>query len=651
MPSISIDFETRSRCNFKKAGIDRYACDPTTEILMMAYAFNGEPVEIWIPHLGPLPERVRAALVDPAYKKYAWNVNFEVNIVTQKLGLPIKIEEWYDPAAHARYLGYPPNLDEAGDVLGVDVAHEKSKDGKALIKLFCEPTKAKKPTKKNPAGVPSTFNDWNSHPEEWAKFVAYCKQDVTAEREILKKLEARWQWPESEHKVWVLDQKINSRGIPINLKFAEKALALIETERAAILYNMQMLTGCENPNSPEQLKEWLATQGYPFESADKECVAAALKLDTITQKCRELLQLKQLLGGIAFKKIPVIQQWTREDRLRYAFLYHSAHTGRWASKGVQFHNLLKPTKRVAENYDAIVAAIMGEATWPKDIPVVEGIAGSLRACVWTKEPTRLFVADFSSIENRVLAWLADCPGMLEVFMKGLDPYKSFASRMYNIPYDMVTKEQRNFCKSPVLGCGFGMGGPRLVGYAAQMGQTITEEQAVSLVKAWRQMYPEVVEYWDDLGRACMRAVVKEQYLQFGPIRLDGRDPEMFHIELPSGRTLNYSSPKIEKDLYHRDVLTHMSDDGFWKRVQARGSSLVENVVQAIARDLLVNGMFNLEAAGFTIVLHVHDELVAEVPYDSPLTYAQFEHTMIQNPKWALDLPIKAEGFEGRYYKK
>lgn len=649
---LHVDLETRSRVDLKKVGIDNYANHESTEVLMMAYTFDDGEVELWEPHLGPMPERVRLALTDPACRKHSWNVNFEFNVIPACLGVPLVINQWFDPASHARYLGYPPNLAEAGDVLGVGVEHEKSKDGKALIKLFSMPTKGKKPTKKNPDGVPSTFNDWNSHPEEWKKFCDYCRQDVKAERAIGNELHARTPFPEQEHAVWVIDQVINSRGIPIDLDFVAKALALVETERAAILYDMKQHTGCENPNSPAQLKTWLAANGLEAESLNKQFVADAIKAGQLTPETAQVLELKQTLGGIAFKKLPVIQSWTRDNRLRYAFLYHSAHTGRWSSKGVQFHNLLKPTKRVGENMDAIVTAIKTGVGWPEDIPVIEGVSGALRAAVRALEQARLFVADYSSIENRVLAWIADCPGMLDVFHKGLDPYKSFGVKLYKKPYDEITKEQRNFCKSPVLGCGFGMGGPRLVGYAAQMGQIITEEQAISLVKAWRDAYPEVVEYWDTLGKACMTAVAKKQHLQLGPLRLDGRDPKIFHITLPSGRQLSYDAPEIGKDLYHRPVLTHLTEvKQGWYRVQARGSSLVENVVQAIARDLLVNGMFNVTQAGFEIVLHVHDELVAEVPFTSPLTYATFEECMTKPPKWALDLPIKAEGYEGAYYHK
>jgi DNA polymerase len=395
------------------------------------------------------------------------------------------------------------------------------------------------------------------------------------------------------------------------------------------------------------------------ESLDKEHVAFLLSQGQ-EPDVQKVLELRQTLGGIAFKKLPVIQAWTREDRLRYAFLYHSAHTGRWASKGVQFHNLLKPTKRVGENYDAIVAAIMSGQAFPANIPIIEGVAGCLRASVHASEGSRLLVADYSSIENRVLAWMAQCPAMLAVFKgfdkngKPLDPYKSFAALYYKIPYEDVTKEQRNFCKSPVLGCGYGMGWERLIVYAAAMGQTLSDDDAYNLVNGWREAYPEVCEYWDDLNRAVLQAFTNQCRYEFGvaKILLDGRDPKMFRIGLPSGRVLNYDSPQVGPGKFGHRELTHMTDDKTWHRIGAGGRSLTENIDQAISRDLLVNGMFNAIDAGFDVVLHVHDELVAEVPLTSPLTYSMFEECMTTSPKtWGQDIPLKVDGYEGLYYKK
>ena len=656
MRHLHIDCETLSRVKMPKVGVDVYAYHESTRLLMIAYAFDSGPVLVWQPHLGPMPDELGLALIDPEIVKSSWNVNFEYNILSSKLGLKLDIAEWFDPAAHARSLGYPANLADCGDVLQISTEHEKSKEGKALIKLFCEPTKAKKATKKK-AAVESTFYNWETHPTEWAQFVEYCRQDVVAERAISFSLNALCPFQEQEQKIWVIDQKINARGIPIDLDFCSKSMSYAENAREALLFDMKMITGCDNPNSPEQLKAWLSDKGYPFEGLGKEFVEEALKNAdrfNLTESARNLLNLKQELGGIAFKKLPVIQAWTREDRLRYAFLYHSAHTGRWSSKGVQFHNLKKPSKRVADNYFEIVSAILAGQPIPGDIPTVEAVAGTLRAAVKARPGNTLYVADYSSIENRVLAWFACCPGMLEVFQQGLDPYKAFAALYYKIPYDQVTKEQRNFCKSPVLGCGYGMGAGRLVAYAAAMGQTITEEEAYGLVHGWRDAYPEVPKYWDIIGNAAIRAVKYQEHLQIGPLRFDGRNPAMFLITLPSGRQLHYSDPKIGKSKYHQDVVTFMTTDAKfgWARSEARGSFFVENIVQACSRDLLANGMIECIDAGFDLVLHVHDELVAEVPIGSPLTYHMFETRMTKNPeKWGQDIPLKVDGYEGPVYKK
>lgn len=652
MSKLHIDLETRSELNLKEVGQDVYAHHPSTRILMAAYAFDDAPVKLWQPHLEPMPEDFKAALTDPAIVKTSWNVGFEHTIISIIYDMELKIQEWYDPMAHARFLGFPGNLDAAGDVLNIETEHMKSSSGKKLIKLFSELVKAKKPTKKNPAGVPAHFKDWESHPEEWKQFCDYCCQDVVAERAIGNALDELKPFPKAEQNVWVKDQIINQRGVPICLPFVAKALERVEVERKVILGKMGEISGCENPNSPAQQKTWLETKGIRCSSLDKEVVAELLKeKERFDPDAVAFLEWKQLLGGIAFKKLPVFQDRTYNDRMRGAFVYHSAHTGRWSSRGVQLHNLLRPSKRVAENYFDIIKAIEEDLEMPKGIPVVEAISGTMRASIRAPEGKTFYVADFSSVENRVLAWLAKCPGMLNVFAAGLDPYKSFASDFYKLAYDVVTKEQRNFCKSPVLGCGFGMGHKRLVDYAAGMGQIISEEQAKELVTAWRTAYPEVVEYWKALGDACMQAVRYRQHLQLGPLRLDGRNPDMFFMQLPNGRTLNYAKPFIGRDAYDKKTLKYYGMNKVWGVIEARGSSLVENAVQAIARDLLVNGMRNVENAGFIIVLHVHDELVAEVPIASELTYEHFEKLLVTNPSWALDLPLKAEGFSGPIYKK
>lgn len=644
--NVHIDIETRSRAKLKKVGTDIYAHDPSTEILMAAYAFDDGPVFVWEPRLGPIPEELKSALTDLNCIKYAWNVAFEFILLSVKLNLVLDIKQWRDPMAHARYLAYPGSLDGAGDALGIDLEYAKSSTGKKLIKLFSEPTRA---TKKKL----SVFRDWDSNPEEWQQFVSYCKQDVISERQIAKELDVLCPFPAQEQLVWQKDQEINMRGIPIDLDFAGKALALVEAERTNILLKMKELTGCENPNSPQQIKDWLAGKGYELNSLSKDIVAAMLKTD-LDLNVKELLELKQILGGIAFKKLPVIQMRTREDRLRGAFTYHSAHTGRWASHGVQWHNLLKPTKRASENMDFIVESVLSGSEWPDVVPVIEGVSGALRATVRAAQGCLLYVADYSSIENRVLAWITECPGMLSVFKQGLDPYKSFASKFFNKNYDDVTKEERDFCKPPVLGCGFSMGGKRLVAYALALGQVISEDQADKLVYAWREMYPEVVDYWAAISDSCMQAVAKKQHLRLGPLKLDGRDSRMFHITLPNGRQLNYPEPEIGRDKWFRPVLTHMTEmkEG-WLRTEAAGGLLTENIVQAIARDILVNGMFNVESAGFKIVLHVHDELVSEIFLTdiNQLPYTLFEELMVKPPKWGLDIPIAAEGYQGIRYKK
>lgn len=645
MKKLFCDLETRSAADLKKVGVDVYAHDPSTEILMMAYAFDDEPVALWQAQDGPMPDEIAAALTDPEIIKVAWNVGFEFALLSKTEQFDLKIDQWFDAMAYARYLGYPGHLEDACHALKLDDKLKKDGVGKKLIQKFSKLTRA---TKKKPAH----FKNWETDPDDWKLFCDYCIQDVTAERAALNACKTKAVFPKSEKKIWLLDQEINERGIPIDLDYAGKSLALIENHRDEILWNIKALTGVENANAPGQLKTWLLGHNYNYDSLDKQAVADALAGNKISAQAREVLELKQTLGGVAFKKLPVIQQRTFENRLRGAFSYHSAHTGRWSSHGVQWHNLFKPTKIVQENNDAIVEAILAGVSMPADIHPIAAVSGTLRAVVRAEDGKSLYIADYSSIENRVLAWLSNCAAMLTVFKNKLDPYKSFAVKMYGLAYDEVTKEQRNFCKSPVLGCGFGMGWRRLIAYAATLGQKITEEEARELVAEWRKAYQEVVKYWYALGDVVVRAVKYKQQIQFGVLNIDGRNAAMLHIGLPSGRALHYDSPEIVKDMYGRPVLAYMGETmGGWGIIEARGSALVENVVQAIARDILANGMTLADGLGFDIILHCHDELVAEVPKDSGLSYEMFEECMTKNPSWGLTIPLAVEGFVSERYRK
>jgi DNA polymerase bacteriophage-type len=660
---LHVDLETRSELDLKECGLDVYAHHPSTEILMCAYAFDQGDVQQWQPRLGPMPEDLRAALTDPTITKIAWNVPFEFALISVKLGLPLVFTQWFDPMALSRSLGYPGALDIAAKVLKLSAGDAKSKDGRKLINMFSKLSRA---TKHKLA----RFKDWDSDPEEWLEFLAYNRQDVVAEREVFHRLQEIGTMSQSEYRAWVLDHVINEHGVPVDTTFVDNALLLSAEESESVLVALKSVTQLANPNSPKQMKDWAKAQGVAVkvmkgtclcghpdctgESLDKDHIAEALKRPNLPANVRQVFELKQRLGGSAVKKLQPIKDHTRNGILRGAFVYYGSHTGRWSSWGVQLHNLLRPTKRVKEDTPMIVDAIRNRQDLDLlGIPVIEAVSGVLRASFRAPDGQRFMIADRSQIESRVLAWLAPCPAMLDgVYRAGLCAYKSFACEMFKKDYAEITAEERQRSKPVVLGAGFGMGSKRLKIYADGMAVELSEEEAENHIRVFRETYPEIVMLWENVGAAAMLAVQNFAKYSVGRLHFDGSQPGMLRITLPSGRALCYPQPAIIPDEYNNMSLVY---EGVvkkqWFPIMTRGSRLVENIVQATARDILLDAMLAAHKKGFRIVLHCHDEMMAQVPNDSPLTLDDFNSCMTTAPAWADGLPRGAEGFESPYYRK
>ena len=658
MTKLWLDFETRSLVNLKEVGLDNYAQHPSTTVLMLAYAFDDGEVSLWQPRLGAMPTELRLALLNGAVQKCAWNYNFEKDILEFVLGIPTTQNEWYDPSVLAAEMSFPIGLDRAGDALEIDEKKFHTIGDNRLTKIFSSPSKATKKMLKEGSET-LYFKDWDSHPDKWTAFENYCMQDVEAERAVHYAL-LKFNSPitEEEHAGWLLDQRMNETGVWIDQVFVEQAKKYAEEESNQLLAQMKEITGVENPNSGDQLKEWLKPRKYPYESLDVEHVEEALKKDLLPE-VRKVLELKVALGGSAYKKLQSIQDRIGPDgRLRDQFVYHKAHTGRWAGRGVQLQNLFKPDKAAAKRTDEFVQAIKAGTFVPDTIPTMTVVASVIRAAFAAAPGNKLVVGDLAQIESRGLAALAGCQTMIDAYAGGHDLYKEFMAWFLNKPAEEVDSDERARGKIVILGCGYAMGWKKFVDYAATFGITLSEKDAKDAVYGFRKKYKEIPQLWEELNNAVIIAVKLRKSVYVRGLVVDGHDKNMLKIKLPSGRYLHYFKPFITQEENWRgdpeDQVSYYAFDAKGMMVKRLyGGLLTENVIQAISRDILLNGMFEAEKMGFKIIMTIHDEIVAEVPIDSPLGLKELLACMSKTPWWweGMGLVLAAEGYENAYYRK
>jgi DNA polymerase len=614
-----------------------------------------------------MPEELKEILLDKDVTKCAWNFQFEKHIFEFVLGIPIELKEWMDPSVHAAYMSLPIGLGKCGDALSImgKKIHMAPDEG---VKFFSVPKKATKKMLAN--GSPAQyFKDWNSNPDKWEAFCKYCKQDVVAEREVYYALTAiNSPMTEGEIAAWELDQRMNSTGVYIDQPFVTSGKKLAEAEANQLLVQMGGITHCENPNSGAQLKEWLAPRGYPFDSLDVEHIEEALKLDFLTPEVRQLLELRQKLGGSAFKKFAAIQDRVSADgRLRWQFLYHGAHTGRWAGRGVQLHNLYKPDKAASKLAKVIIDAIRSETlvsgTCP-EIDVMTAIASVIRTSFCASPGNKLVVGDLAQIESRVLAALAQCQSMINAYAQGHDLYKEFMSWLLSKDINLIDADERAKGKVVILGSGFGMGVDKFIDYCATFGIVMprtsedpNEVTAEKCIYGFREKYAEIPVYWKALENAVKAAVREHRCIFVKGVVVDGRNPKCLRIKLPSGRYIHYFNPRIGKKMKFGKMMETVTYTAFdAKGAQEKdlyGGLITENIVQAVARDIMLEGMLAAEKAGATIIATVHDEIVCEVPLDSTFTLDVLLQCMTRVPGWAegMGFILSAEGYESSYYRK
>jgi DNA polymerase len=624
---LHIDIETRPRrkLSLKTVGVDVYA--PECEILLFGWAYDNGLVHV-VTSVADLPKHVLDDLINQDVTKVAWNVQFERTVIREQLGIDIPIAQWLDPSVLARIAGFSGALALASKALNPD-REVKSKEGSQLIKLFSTQRK-----------------DWNvpKYAEKWLRFQDYNKRDVIAERGVYNRL-TPFTPSAFERKLWELSETINQRGISISMEYVRSARAIVDRERQRLANEFTTLTGLKNVNSVKQLLRWLTTRGYPYTSLGKGYVAKALQGSQGMPEALEALKLRQAFAKTSVSKLKAIENRARDGRVRYSYRYYGAHTGRWSGEGVQMQNLPRTPSR-----------------WGED-------EVNVRACFQAPDGEKFVIADFSAIEVVMLAWLVKCEPLLSVLARGEDPYIDFASSWFGVPYANVTKEQRQLAKPAVLGCGYGLGGGELVaeccrkptcvcgrhkdvvkgglwGYGESAG--MTREQAHDAVQAYRAKYWQVTDFWSRVEAAAVEAAVTGTARKHFGIVFGAITQKLLWVELPSGRRLHYPSPQVSAN-GHGTELSY-ARKGLYRR-KLYGAKLTENLVQAVSRDILAEGMLRADADGLTIVGHTHDEIICLEPADSTDGLARLIAAMTVPVSWAPNLRLKAEGYEGTIYKK
>lgn len=663
--NLFLDFETRSRCDLKRHGLDRYSKDPSTEAIMLSWCINDAEPQIWLSHEGPFPEHLQLMIERPEINKVAYNQEFERAIFNNVLKIKTPIAGWQDVMFMARYASIGGSLDYVGRVLGLPEDEQKMAEGKKLIRLFSVPNKK------------GTFNDHISHPVEFAQFIDYCKRDTSTERIIWRKLKA-FSLPKFEDDIKTLTLEMNERGVPIDPVFLEKASAIVEVEQAKLSTEMTALTGVKNPNSPKQLLPYLQSQGYQYHSIGKKFVEKAKKEIAITAEGKRCLELRELLAKSSTAKLESMANFVGPDGyLRHTFSYYGApRTGRWSARGPQLQNFPRGGIK-ADKYEHALEAIR---TYTNDISGIREFGGPLdvvssclRSALRAPAGSRFLVSDLSAIDSRTLAWLAQCQAILSVYHAGLDLYTSFGVEFFGRKYEDLRhdKDRRAIGKVVVLSSGYGLGGGEekknkdgdtvrtgLWKIATDAGLDMSQEDCHRAVNLFRDMYPEIPALWRRMENGMIAAIRTGEDQQVGVLKIGCVKPcRMAWIALPSGRKLHFVKPRLATEerwdgserttIHHKDNLL----GNVWGDNKTYGGAIVGITTQAVARDIFGFGLLEARKEGFEFGALIHDEGVVCTP-DPRLTHECLAACMTRKASWVDDtLPLAAESFESIYYKK
>lgn len=664
---LHVDIETYSDVDLvtSKCGVCKYAKHPSTEITLISYALGDAQVQnIDLTNLSNSDEAQKLAEFlalarQPKIIKWAHNAQFEKTLFQFASNSPLKgeinLREWRCTMVLAHCCSLMGALSHVGDVLRLPEKLRKLSDGSRLIRKFCKPRTL---SKEKPYTRCTRLTD----PRDWALFIQYCNNDVEAEREVHRRLD-RWDLPAHEWDYYYIDQAINERGLPVDIDLVDSAIKLADSARAETQDRIRERFGI-SITSPAQVLNWLNSKGRVLNNTRKETLVKELKDPALSDEIRDVINARLDANKTSIKKFHALAKATEDDlRVRGCFQFAGAsRTWRWAGRIFQPQNIARGSLKPHQ----IPAA--KDLVKSQDVGLINLIYGSpnellpslIRPAITAPKGKKLVVADLASIETIMLGWAAKSEYMLDLFRKGLDPYKDYATHLYNCEYDEVTKAMRTYAKPPTLGCGYMLGAKGLVAYADGYGVALTEAEAKKQVDTYRTAYPDVVDFWsllDVAAKRCIRTGRPQRVTHF-EFTMDG---PFMRVSLPSGRSLSYLRPRIEKrpapwdknKLIDNVVYEGMDQDTKkWCRISTHAGKFTENLIQAIARDVLAWGLSNAESdPRLDVVGHVHDEIIALADENDDSALTRLISHMTTLPDWCPDLPIKAEGYESPFYMK
>lgn len=653
---LSIDIETKSSVDITKAGAYRYAQSEDFEILLFAYKYDEEDVQLVdLTVEERIPERILTALMNPNVVKHAYNAAFEWYCLNTA-GYRTPLEQWNCTMIHGLYCGYTAGLDATGKAIGLPQDKQKLSTGKALIRYFCTPCK---PTKSNGG------RSWNlpKHaPEKWELFREYCKQDVVTENEILKRLQA-FPVPKEEQRLWRMDILMNAYGVRVDANLIAGALAIDSHSTECLTAEAFRITGLSNPNSATQLQQWLSGKGVDIPNLQKATVEEYLQREDLPDDARKILEIRQQLGKTSIKKYVAMDTAKgADDRVRGLTQFYGANrTGRWAGRLVQLQNLPRNYLKTLDyarnlvkdkNYDGI-KLLYGN--------VPDTLSQLIRTAFIPSDGNKFVVADFSAIEARVIAWLAGEQWVNEVFATHGKIYEATASQMFHVPLEKIAKGNPEYSlrqkgKVATLALGYQGGTAALIAMGA-LNMGLAEEELPDIVQRWRSANPRIRDLWYAVEQAALTTMQTAQPQGiYGLIfRYEGDlvyGQSFLTVQLPSGRKLFYPKPFLQENQFGKMAIHYYTvgqQTRKWEVASTYGGKMTENIVQAIARDCLAETLKRIDRMGLQVVFHVHDEVIIDAPVS--ITVDEICDLMAEPIPWAPGLILKGAGFESDYYMK
>ena len=654
---LSIDIETKSSVDIGKVGAYKYAQSPDFGILLFAYSLDDSPVRVVDLACGEkIPETIRLALMDPAVTKHAYNAAFEWYCLN-RAGYQTPLEQWKCTMAHGLYCGYTAGLDATGKAIGLPQEKQKLATGKALIKYFCTPCKATK------ANGGRTWNLPEHAPEKWELFKEYCGQDVVTEKAILRRLEM-FPMPEEEERLWQMDVRMNAYGVRVDTSLIGGALSIHERSTEELIRKAASITGLSNPNSTAQLLGWLRGQGTELPDLRKETVSETLdNPENLPEEVKTVLEIRQQLGKTSIKKYEAMKTaCCTDERVRGLTQYYGANrTGRWAGRMVQMQNLPRNYLKTLDYARKLVKAGNYEGVKALYGNVPDTLSQLIRTAFIPSEGHKFVVADFSAIEARVIAWLAGEQWVNEVFATHGKIYEATASQMFGVPVEKIVKGNPEYSlrqkgKVATLALGY-QGGPQALISQGALRMGLTEEELPEIVDRWRQANPRIVDLWHQVGNAALAVMesAQPQAVHGLVFALEGDllyGQSFLTVRLPSGRKLFYPKPFLKENQFGRPAVHYYTvgqQTRKWEVASTYGGKMVENIVQAIARDCLAETLKRIDARGLQVVFHVHDEVIIDAPMET--TVEEICGLMAEPIPWAPGLILRGAGFESSYYMK